>query len=55
MAWGMTIPSLYDRSLWLPMALAAICWVGATKRDGDTAAAPPHAGLRGPALPTKEV
>ncbi|WP_435770472.1 O-antigen ligase family protein [Nocardioides sp. SYSU DS0651] len=48
MGWGMTIPSLYDRSLWLPIALSATCWVAAAKRRDD----PPSGVAPGPTLAT---
>ncbi len=36
--WGLLIPSLYDRTLWIPMCLAAICWLAADDQDGTTGA-----------------
>lgn len=32
--WGATVPALYDRSIWLPMMLAALCWIRPTPDDG---------------------
>lgn len=38
--WGLLIPSLYDRTLWIPMCLAAICWLAADDQEGASAAGP---------------
>ncbi|WP_157537143.1 O-antigen ligase family protein [Nocardioides sp. Root190] len=35
LGWGLLIPSLYDRTLWVPMCLAAICWAGSLSEDDD--------------------
>lgn len=36
--WGLLIPSLYDRTLWIPMCLAAVCWLAADDQDGTSEA-----------------
>lgn len=36
LGWGLLIPSLYDRTLWVPMCLAAICWAGTLAEDDET-------------------
>lgn len=37
LGWGLLIPSLYDRTLWVPICLSAICWAGvrAAKAEPD--------------------
>lgn len=35
LGWGLLIPSLYDRTLWVPMCLVAVCW--AWNRPDDDA------------------
>lgn len=46
--WGLLIPSLYDRTLWIPMCLAAICWLSADDQDGTTEATPAAAATTEP-------
>jgi hypothetical protein len=46
--WGLLIPSLYDRTLWIPMCLAAICWLAADDQDGTSAATPAAAATTEP-------
>lgn len=46
--WGLLIPSLYDRTLWIPMCLAAICWLAADDQDGTPAATPAVASTTEP-------
>ncbi|QSR28056.1 hypothetical protein CFH99_20750 [Nocardioides aromaticivorans] len=48
MGWGLLIPSLYDRTLWIPMCLAAICWLSADDQDGTTEATPAAAATTEP-------
>ena len=38
LGWGLLIPSLYDRTLWVPMCLAAICWASGLPEDEDQSA-----------------
>ncbi|WP_028654715.1 O-antigen ligase family protein [Nocardioides sp. J54] len=35
LGWGLLIPSLYDRTLWIPMCLAAVCWVASADWGDD--------------------
>lgn len=49
MGWGLLIPSLYDRTLWVPMCLAAICWVAG--RDENVEADEGTAALTTPTPP----
>lgn len=46
--WGLLIPSLYDRTLWIPMCLAAICWLAADDQDGTSAASTAAASITEP-------
>jgi hypothetical protein len=32
--WGATVPALYDRSIWVPLALAAVVWIKPSPGDG---------------------
>ncbi|MCL2614154.1 MAG: O-antigen ligase family protein [Nocardioidaceae bacterium] len=53
--WGATVPALYDRSIWVPMALTAICWARRPAGGDDAEATAKAAEVTQPIVPTVAV